>query len=52
MFMFLLKCKKLSKNWTMDEMSGFADWMSNLNEKFTEIPLSQLAIPGEYIVNV
>ncbi|KAI7807762.1 PI-PLC X domain-containing protein 1-like [Triplophysa rosa] len=31
-----------------DEMAIFADWMSNLNEKFTEIPLSQLAIPGSH----
>lgn len=50
MFMFLLcQCivKTLSKNRMTDEMASFADWMSNLNEKLTEIPLSQLAIPGE-----
>lgn len=38
---------KISKYRMMDEKVNFADWMSNLNEKFTKIPLSQLAIPGE-----
>lgn len=35
-------------NRMMDEMVSFADWMSNLNEKFMKIPLSQLAIPGSH----
>uniref|UniRef100_A0A672T107 Phosphatidylinositol-specific phospholipase C X domain-containing protein n=1 Tax=Sinocyclocheilus grahami TaxID=75366 RepID=A0A672T107_SINGR len=30
------------------KMAETADWMSNLNEKFTKIPLSQLAIPGSH----
>ncbi|KAK2888893.1 hypothetical protein Q8A67_014268 [Cirrhinus molitorella] len=32
----------------MAETESLADWMSNLNEKFTKIPLSQLAIPGSH----
>lgn len=32
----------------MGEIESFSDWMSNLNEKLTKIPLSQLAIPGSH----
>ncbi|XP_051568363.1 PI-PLC X domain-containing protein 1 isoform X1 [Myxocyprinus asiaticus] len=32
----------------MDKTEHLADWMSNLNEKFTKIPLSRLAIPGSH----
>lgn len=38
---------KLDKKKKMAETESLADWMSNLKEKFTKIPLSQLAIPGK-----
>lgn len=40
--------EKLDKNKKMAETESLANWMSNLNEKFTKIPLSQLAIPGSH----
>ncbi|XP_026070078.1 PI-PLC X domain-containing protein 1-like isoform X1 [Carassius auratus] len=36
------------KNKKTAETESLADWMANLNEKLTKIPLSQLAIPGSH----